>query len=224
MSKARGLGGTIVICSMLVTRWAAAVPGQEAPYVIAEIPYQPGEGGTGAISTELNLYVCYPGPGPTPSLCPVLPTLVFLVQPDSVRTIIWTDATTAGFSEIVGQMTDGVLEPIETSFKIGPLPLPETGGGGHVSPETHFFTDQAGPSGVDLFGYTIDRVGLRVDAVIFDTNPNGTFFHLTASLLFEGTITSKESCKNGGWQTLHGPDGRTFRNQGDCIQFVNTGK
>jgi N-acetylneuraminic acid mutarotase len=34
--------------------------------------------------------------------------------------------------------------------------------------------------------------------------------------------TNKDQCKNGGWQTFHTP--RTFKNQGDCIQFVNTGK
>jgi hypothetical protein len=34
----------------------------------------------------------------------------------------------------------------------------------------------------------------------------------------------KETCKNGGWKTLRRADGSTFKNQGDCIQFVNTGK
>lgn len=33
--------------------------------------------------------------------------------------------------------------------------------------------------------------------------------------------TSKDQCKNGGWQQFTSP---TFKNQGDCIQFVNTGK
>ena len=37
--------------------------------------------------------------------------------------------------------------------------------------------------------------------------------------------TSTASCKNGGWQFLSMIDGgATFRNQGQCIQFVNTGK
>ena len=30
-----------------------------------------------------------------------------------------------------------------------------------------------------------------------------------------------DQCKNGGWQTFTNP---TFKNQGDCIQYVNTGK
>ena len=29
-------------------------------------------------------------------------------------------------------------------------------------------------------------------------------------------------CKNGGWKTFNTP--RAFKNQGDCIQYVNTGK
>ena len=34
--------------------------------------------------------------------------------------------------------------------------------------------------------------------------------------------TNADQCKNGGWQTFDSP--RAFSNQGDCIQFVNTGK
>ena len=37
-----------------------------------------------------------------------------------------------------------------------------------------------------------------------------------------GAPTDKEQCKKGGWRTFNAP--RTFKNQGDCIQFVNTGK
>jgi hypothetical protein len=33
--------------------------------------------------------------------------------------------------------------------------------------------------------------------------------------------TNKDQCMNDGWQTFTNP---TFKNQGDCIQFVNTGK
>lgn len=33
-----------------------------------------------------------------------------------------------------------------------------------------------------------------------------------------------DSCKKDGWQTKTRADGSTFKNQGDCIQYVNTGK
>jgi hypothetical protein len=35
---------------------------------------------------------------------------------------------------------------------------------------------------------------------------------------------TKDDCKNGGWQALARLDGSSFKNQGDCIQYVNTGK
>ena len=37
-----------------------------------------------------------------------------------------------------------------------------------------------------------------------------------------GPPTNREQCKSGGWSRFNSP--RTFRNQGDCIQFVNTGR
>ena len=36
-----------------------------------------------------------------------------------------------------------------------------------------------------------------------------------------GPPTSKEQCKNGGWQNFTTP--RTFKSQGDCIQYVTSG-
>jgi hypothetical protein len=36
-----------------------------------------------------------------------------------------------------------------------------------------------------------------------------------------GPPTNKDQCKNGGWQRFNNPP---FKNQGQCIQFVNTGK
>ena len=37
-----------------------------------------------------------------------------------------------------------------------------------------------------------------------------------------GPPTNKDQCKNNGWATFTIP--RKFKNQGDCIQYVNTGK
>jgi hypothetical protein len=36
--------------------------------------------------------------------------------------------------------------------------------------------------------------------------------------------SSKDECKKGGWVDMTRADGTTFKNQGDCIQYVNTGK
>jgi hypothetical protein len=38
------------------------------------------------------------------------------------------------------------------------------------------------------------------------------------------TPASKDACKNGGWMNLQRANGSSFKNQGDCIQYVNTGK
>jgi hypothetical protein len=34
----------------------------------------------------------------------------------------------------------------------------------------------------------------------------------------------KNDCKSGGWKDLERADGSSFKNQGDCIQYLNTGK
>lgn len=38
------------------------------------------------------------------------------------------------------------------------------------------------------------------------------------------TPSTKDDCKKGGWMNLFRADGSPFKNQGDCIQYVNTGK
>ena len=35
---------------------------------------------------------------------------------------------------------------------------------------------------------------------------------------------STNECKKGGWQTMRRADGTEFKNQGDCVSYVNTGK
>ncbi|MDQ4120075.1 MAG: thrombospondin type 3 repeat-containing protein [Acidobacteriota bacterium] len=36
--------------------------------------------------------------------------------------------------------------------------------------------------------------------------------------------TNKDQCKNDGWKNYRRANGIAFKNQGDCIQYVNTGK
>jgi hypothetical protein len=40
----------------------------------------------------------------------------------------------------------------------------------------------------------------------------------------EDVATDKDECKDGGWEDMTRADGSSFKNQGDCIQYVNTGK
>ena len=44
------------------------------------------------------------------------------------------------------------------------------------------------------------------------------------NLLSVNVAGSVAACKNDGWQQFTRADGSIFTNQGDCIQFVNTGK
>lgn len=36
--------------------------------------------------------------------------------------------------------------------------------------------------------------------------------------------TDKDECKNGGWQNVKRADGSSFKNQGDCVSYTNTGR
>ena len=36
--------------------------------------------------------------------------------------------------------------------------------------------------------------------------------------------TDKDQCKKGGWEDVKRNNGSSFKNQGDCVQYVNTGK
>ena len=69
--------------------------------------------------------------------------------------------------------------------------------------------------GVDIGTYN-PSYDVETDLVDF----NGTSYDFEPYAV----ATSTDACKNGGWQTLSRADGSSFKNQGDCIQYVNTGK
>ncbi len=84
----------------------------------------------------------------------------------------------------------------------------------------------ANPDATILGGFGVNQgsgnPGLvtAVDALTFGASGN------TVTYDFElyHVATSQEQCKNGGWQTVTRADGSSFRNQGDCMQYVNTGR
>jgi hypothetical protein len=71
-----------------------------------------------------------------------------------------------------------------------------------------------------------DGVGDAEDNCPTTPNPDQADFDLdgrgNACDAETGPPKFKDQCKNGGWSKFNVP--RTFKNQGDCIQFVNTGK
>lgn len=80
--------------------------------------------------------------------------------------------------------------------------------------EVLFFSVQTGSAWAA--GFTGQLDGLRI--VLMDGS--------IANINFEefNWPTTKDACKNGGWQTLVRANGTPFKNQGACVSYVNTGK
>jgi hypothetical protein len=207
---------------------ARASSNPPADYVVASFPVAEGPEGLASLFTYVEAELCLPPPPSEIGLefCDTLPNL--LISPLLASgTTIWTDGSNAYFDNIVSEITNGVSGSIEAEVRAS------NGAFGSIvaASEPQLFDDQVGPSGVDLAGYRIDRIGFRVDEITIDSpgsDPNGdgiwTDVSLTGAFLFEGTIASSKACKNGGWQSLHGPGGHNFKNEGQCINFVNTGR
>jgi hypothetical protein len=72
----------------------------------------------------------------------------------------------------------------------------------------------------DVIGTTVG--GHRYGWFDFQQVPNLAIDNV--SLLSVNLAGNASACKNDGWQTLTRADGTTYNNQGDCIQYVNTGR
>jgi hypothetical protein len=59
----------------------------------------------------------------------------------------------------------------------------------------------------------------NADAFTIGVSACNTTFNFEPQI---GPPTAANQCKDGGWKTYNTP--RAFKNQGDCIQYVNTGK
>jgi len=80
--------------------------------------------------------------------------------------------------------------------------------------EILYFSVQTGSAWAAGFTGQVD--GLRIELT------DGS----VATINFENPTppASKDECKKNGWQSLTRDDGSAFKNQGDCIQYINTGK
>jgi hypothetical protein len=58
------------------------------------------------------------------------------------------------------------------------------------------------------------------DKVVVDTTGGTTTYDFEPYLV----ATNADQCKKGGWMTYKRANGSPFKNQGDCIQYVNTGR
>ncbi len=79
---------------------------------------------------------------------------------------------------------------------------------------------------VGSFGTTVNAVNAAGSMTGYFQDANSTHgFVRTVPVPPAFTVaTTKAQCENQGWKTVFRTNGSSFKNQGDCIQFVNTGK
>jgi hypothetical protein len=117
-----------------------------------------------------------------------------------------------------GGLTNGVNSNIVGINDPGLAPLADNGG------PTFTHALLAGSPAIDAGNSTLttDQRGFArpYDSPLYPNAANGSDI---GAFEYQGASpTSRDQCKNGGWMTFDSP--HTFKNQGDCIQFVNTGK
>ena len=72
---------------------------------------------------------------------------------------------------------------------------------------------------VAAFGVNIGSNNPSYNVYTDLVNFNGTSYDFEPYLV----ASSKDQCKNGGYANVKRADGSSFKNQGDCIQYLNTG-
>jgi nitrous oxidase accessory protein NosD len=118
---------------------------------------------------------------------------------------------TATYNNISGNVTAGV--EVDTATY--------SGGAGSFNAEKNWWGSAAGPTIASNPGGTGDKI-LDPDGVV-DYSPFLTSVQgLPCPTPIVGPPTNKDQCKDDGWKSFNVP--RKFKNQGDCIQYVNTGK
>ena len=106
-----------------------------------------------------------------------------------------------------------------TAASFGIAVHPAIVGSGAVDGSCNWWGSASGPTTTSNPAGTGTQVGPRVtyQPWLIAPAPGG--------LCIGGNVpTNKNQCKDNGWMTLVRADGSTFKNQGDCIQYVNTGK
>lgn len=60
--------------------------------------------------------------------------------------------------------------------------------------------------------------------MVFGAETDERFDWTRFEVLAPPTPTAKDDCKSGGWENLVDSSGDSFKNQGDCVSYVTTGK
>ena len=118
----------------------------------------------------------------------------------------------------VANSFDNTVSVIDTDSNkfVATIPVGTFPSGVATTPDgTRAYVTNAGSNSVSV----IDTATNSVETTFgVGTYPYGVAIHT----LGIGPPTTTDQCKKGGWQTFNVP--RTFKNQGDCVSFVNTGK
>ncbi len=86
---------------------------------------------------------------------------------------------------------------------------------GTLDAECNWWGSAAGPAGTNDASGDVDYTPWLTGADLDNAPCNGPL---------PPVAVNKDQCKNGGWMVHGRADGSRFKNQGDCIQYVNTGK
>jgi hypothetical protein len=70
----------------------------------------------------------------------------------------------------------------------------------------------------------VNRILYRTGGTAVPTTLGHGFVIDNLSLGTANVPTTKDDCKNDGWQSFTRADGSSFKNQGDCIQYATKGK
>jgi CSLREA domain-containing protein len=82
------------------------------------------------------------------------------------------------------------------------------------------FTDTDGDSQADCVDPDDDNDGVADASDLCPGTPAGTIVNSSGCAL----AVNKAQCSNGGWRELRRADNTPFKNEGQCNQYVNTGK
>ena len=125
------------------------------------------------------------------------------------------DRTVPHTIKVTMQFVDGVANDVVKVYVDGVL--------GHTGTSWEDYFRQCEPA--NPTSRTVDSVLFRTGGAATPATLGNGFVIDNLSLKSSipvGPPTTKDQCKKDGWKTFDTP--RTFKNQGDCIQFVNTGK
>ena len=134
-----------------------------------------------------------------------------IVSPGTDRIAVWFENEDTSFN--TGHVNHNNLDVTIAAFGIAVHPALSSGGS--VDGTCNWWGSAAGPG----------PVGPDSGAQVSPNVVYQPWLIAPGGACIGGNVpASKAQCKEGEWQTHVRPDGSTFKNQGDCIQYVNTGK